>query len=676
MSKLYQAGKIGTLEIRNRMVMTAMHLSYCPTGEVEEQMIGFYRARARGGVGLIIVGGMGLDPLRVNQKGMVQIHEDRFIEGLKKLTTAVHEEGAKIFPQLFHAGRYARSAEYGGLQPVSASAIASRFTGEMPQALTEQEIKDIVMFFAKAAKRAQLAGFDGVEVTGNSGYLIAQFLSPITNQRTDRYGGDLEGRLTFPLEVVQGIRAEVGADFPIMFRLGGNDFIPGGNTQEEARAICRSLEKAGVDAIDVTGGWHESRVPQITMDVPGGGFRYLGKNIKSAVSIPVLMCNRWNPRLAEDLIDSGDADFVGLARANIADPEVSNKAMQGDYEGIRPCVGCNQGCLDNVLFGKTLSCLVNAEVGREWELVDGGLRNTQTKSCHPQKILVVGAGVAGLEYARVAATLGHQVTIWEEKAAPGGQTVAASIPPGRQDYRRLIDYLQCAVQRLKVEVVYGKKASLENIKTSVQAKLYERIVVATGAIPGAPSIDIFDGVQVLQATEVLEKRLTTGAKVVILGAGGVGIETALFLAESGTLSAQMLRFLMIHQAETPETLYRLITQGNKEVTVVDLEKGKGKDLGPTTRSVLLSMANKYGVNILEKTKAIQVGLQGVLIENSEGERWLSADTVIFAEKSLANNDLYTELVGTVESLDKIGDAVKPGNMQSAIQQAYQAARAI
>lgn len=671
MAKLYQPGMIGTLTVRNRMVMTAMHLAYCPDGEVTAQLIEFYRARARGGAGLIVAGAIGIDPVRVNRQGMMQLYDDRFIDGLRVLTTAVHSEGAKIFAQLFHAGRYARASEYGGLQAVAPSAVASRFTGELPRELTEKEIAAITVCFAKAAQRAQQAGFDGIELTGSSGYLLAQFLSPVTNQRVDRYGGDLPGRLTFALEVVAAIRAEAGPDYPIIFRIGGNDFIPGGNSHREASQISRILEQAGVAAINVTGGWHESQVPQITMDVPAGGFRYLGKIIKTAVSIPVIMCNRMEPRLAEQIVNEGEADYIGMARAYITDPDVANKAIQGDYAAIRPCVACNQGCLDNVLFGKSLSCLVNAAAGREWELTEDGLLLDYRKSGSPQEILIVGAGVAGLEYARVAAMRGHRVTIWEENEKPGGQALVASLPPGRQEYQRLISYLKQACEAYEVQAVYGKKATVENIDAVLQTGVYQRVVIAAGSRPSRPTIAVDSGLPVWQARAVLQNQsLAAGTKIVILGAGALGIETALSLAESGTLSANMLRFLMIHQAETPEMLYQLLTRGNKQITLIDMCQGKGRDLGPTTRSVLLSMLKKYAVNIWEQTMAIEAGKQGVLVETAAGRQWIAADTVIFAGHSCSNDELYKKLQGRVEFLDVIGDAIRPGSMQSAIRQAY------
>ncbi|MCL6477564.1 MAG: FAD-dependent oxidoreductase [Peptococcaceae bacterium] len=670
MSKLYSPGKIGRLEIRNRLIMTPMHLAYCPGGEVSDRLVEFYRRRARGGVGLIIVGAVGIDPLRVNQHGMVQMYDDRFIPGLRRLTGAVHAEGAKVFPQLWHGGRYARSKEYGGLQAVAPSAVFSRFTGETPRELTRQEIAEIISFFAAAARRAKEAGFDGVEIAGSAGYLIAQFLSPVTNQRRDRYGGDLRGRMTFGLEVVAAVRQAVGPEFPIMVRVAGNDFIAGGNTNAEAKQFCMALEKAGVDAINVTGGWHETRVPQISMEVPPGAFSYLAKAVKSTVSIPVVACNRINVRLAEEIVDNGEADFVGMARGFVADPELAGKAERGEYDLIRPCVACNQGCMDNIFFGKTLNCLCNAEAGREAELMKDALLPVEIKSPNPEKILVVGAGVSGMEYARVAAMRGHRVTIWEESMEPGGQVLLAAAPPGRRDFLRLRDYLVHACRDLKVELIYGKKATADNVPAAVSADAFDRVVIATGARPVAVPVPVEDGAFVVQAWDVLRNRVKTGSRVVIVGGGAVGVETALLLAGAGTIDAETLRFLMLHQAEKPEELYRLLTQGSKEITVLEMAKGIGKDIGPSTRWSMMAKLRQFNVKTMDQARVVAIKRDGVMVEKPEGQELIPADTVVLAVGSRSNNELYTELEDKIEKISLIGDAFKPRKMQDAVREAY------
>lgn len=663
MSILFSPTQIGTLQLRNRLVMTPMHLGYSPKGEVNDQLVEFYRARARGGVGLIIVGGCGIDRIG-NAFGMTQLDDDRFIPGLRRLVDAVHAEGAKIVPQLYQAGRYAHSALTG--QPsVAPSPIPSRLTGQTPVELTEEKIVEIIASFTNAAKRAQTAGFDGVEILASAGYLISQFLSPLTNQRTDRYGGDLQARMTFGLEVVEAVRVAVGADYPIIVRVAGNDFMPGSHTNTESRAFCQALEKAGVNAINVTGGWHETPVPQLTMNVPPGAYAYLASGIKQAVSIPVIACNRINtPDLAEKILQEGKADFIGMARPLLADPELPNKAMSGHSERIRPCIGCNQGCLDNVFRMKPTSCLVNAEAGREAELAPN------SRSEDPQQILVIGAGSAGMEFARVATVRGHKVTIWEESEQSGGQLNLAAIPPGRQDFLNLGTYLANACLELGVTIEYNFKATPENVLSAVQEGTFTRVVIATGARPISPPIPIEAGVKVLQAWDVLTGRNKTGENVIIVGGGAVGVDTALLLAEYGTLDNDTLRFLMLQHAETEKELYRLLTQGSKKITVLEMVKGIGLDIGPSTRWSMMADLKRYKVNCIDETKVLEVRSDGVLVESAGSQKILLADTVIFAVGSYSQNELYLALQGKMEYLSIIGDAAHPRKALDAIQEAY------
>src|SRR5680860_1330204 len=663
MSMLFSPTQIGKLQLRNRLVMTPMHLGYSPKGEVNDQLVEFYCARARGGVGLIIVGGCGIDRIG-NSFGMTQLDDDRFIPGLRRLVDAVHAEGAKIVPQLYQAGRYAHSALTG--QPtVAPSPIPSRLTGQIPVELTEKKIVEILASFTDAAKRVQTAGFDGVEILASAGYLISQFLSPLTNQRTDRYGGDLQARMTFGLEVVEAVRVAVGPDYPIIVRVAGNDFMPGSNTNTESQAFCQALEKAGVNAINVTGGWHETPVPQLTMNVPPGAYAYLAQGIKQAVSIPVIACNRINtPSLAEEILQEGKADFIGMSRPLLADPELPNKAMSGHSARIRPCIGCNQGCLDYVFRMKPTSCLVNAEAGREAELAPS------SRSEEPQQILVIGAGSAGMEFARVTTARGHKVTIWEERDQSGGQLNLAAIPPGRQDFLNFQTYLVNACLEQGVTIEYKVKATQENVLTAVQVGKFTRVVIATGARPISPPIPIEAGVEVLQAWDVLTGRSKTRENVIIVGGGAVGVDTALFLAECGTINNDTLRFLMLQHAETEKELYRLLTQGSKNITVLEMVKGIGRDIGPSTRWSMLADLKRYKVNCLDETKVLEVRSDGVLVENAGSQKVIPADTVILAVGSRSNNELYLTLQGKLESIGIIGDAAKPRKVLDAIHEAY------
>jgi len=403
---LFSPIQINSLLLKNRIVMTAMHLGYTPGGKVTDRLVEFYSLRARGGAGLIVVGGCTIDPW-AGMADMISIMDDTFLSGLERLARAVKAEGARIAAQLYQAGRYAHSSMIGGRKPFSASAVRSRFTGETPRALELGEISGVQDRFAEAALRAVKAGFDAVEILGSAGYLVSQFLSPLTNLREDRYGGSFENRMRFGIEVVEKVRKAVGPSYPIFMRLAGNDFMPGSNTNREAAIFASELENAGVDCFNVTGGWHETRVPQLTMHVPRKVFTYLAEGIRSAVSVPVIASNRINdPGLAEEVLKEGQADLITMARSLLADPDLPNKALQGNENLIIHCIACNQGCFDQVLKYEPVTCMVNPAAGMESEL-------QVAPAPKKKKVLVVGGGPAGMKAAITASDRGHQVILVE-----------------------------------------------------------------------------------------------------------------------------------------------------------------------------------------------------------------------------------------------------------------------
>jgi len=655
--KLLTPVKIGGLELRNRVVMPAMHLGYCRDGFVTPRLVEFYRARAKGGVGLIIVGGCSIDEHSFGT--MIKLDDDKYIPGLAKLTGAVHEEGGRIAAQLFHPGRYAYSF-LAGIQPVAPSAVASRITGQKPREMTVTEIKNTVENFARAADRAKKAGFDAVEIIASAGYLVSQFLSPVTNLREDEYGGDFERRMKFGLEVAARVRDAVGPEYPVLFRVSGNEFVAGGNTLREAAAFCARLEDAGVDAFNVTGGWHESVIPQITMAVPRGAYTYLARGIREAVRVPVVACNRINdPLLAEEILQNGNADLNGMARAMIADPDLVSKAAGGRFNEIRKCIGCNQGCLDAVFTMQPVGCLVNPEAGREYE---GEIR----PAAQVKKVLVVGGGPAGMEAARVAAGRGHDVTLWEKNDRLGGQLVRAAVPPGRKEFAAFVEYLVSEMARLGVKVELGRNADEHDILDFGA----DAVIVATGAVPAELPVAGADGPNVAQAWDILDGRASSGRRVVVVGGGAVGCETAAYLARKGTIDAETLYFLAVNGAEDWERLRELATKGAKEVTLVEMRKSVGADIGMTSRWIILQELRRYGVRVITGARVNAINGRGVLVEHDGEEKLIEADTVLMAVGSRPVSELCERIKEKLPEVYMAGDAVAPRNALDAVRQGY------
>ena len=688
-SALYSPGNIGRLEVKNRFIMTAMHTALSDNGVVNPAVIEYFRPRARGGAGLLVVGAVGLDPLRINTRDMLQLYDDSFVSGMGELSDMIHAEGSRCFVQLMHPGRYARSGEYNGQQAVAPSAVPSRFTGETPRELGTDEIADIIDFYAAAAARAREAGFDGVEITAASGYLPAQFLSPVTNLRTDRYGGSPEARRSFLLELIAAVRQAAGEDFPLMIRVGGNDFVPGGNRNDDAVEICRVVEAAGADAINMTGGWHETAVPQLTMDVPHGAFSYLARRIKGSVGIPVCVCNRMDVQTAEKLMDRGEADFIGFARSFLADPFFPSKAERGDYDQIRPCIACNQGCMDHIFYGKSINCLVNYEAGREAAMISGGQLATEKRGLFSEKILVVGAGPAGMEFARLAASRGHRVTIREKGGRTGGQMLLAGAAAGRGEVLRFERYLRRSCERLGVKIELHTEAAAEEIIEEVRAGVFDRVVIATGKRPTAAHIKSDGSIPVLHAWNLLGGRSETrddktngpatagadtpfrGRRIIIAGGRAQGVWTALTLTRAGTLSAEQLEFPMLHKAEDPLQLNELLSSSSREITIVENSPKIGRDIGPSTRWSTIMMLKKYGIGIAAETELIEIRKGQVFLKDQDGTRGEKADTIVLTGPFEKNDGLFEELRGRIGKLNKIGDAAGIGNMMEAVKSAYQ-----
>ncbi|UCB48387.1 MAG: FAD-dependent oxidoreductase [Deltaproteobacteria bacterium] len=656
---LFSPIKINNMELKNRVVLTAMHLGYTPEGLVTDRLTDFYTVRAKGGVSLIIVGGCRIDDY-AGAESMLRIDDDRFIPGLRTLADAVKAEGSKIAAQLYQAGRYAHSSMLRGKKPISASAIRSKLTGESPRALELDEIPALQDKFAQAAQRARDSGFDAVEILGSAGYLISQFLSPLTNRRKDKYGGSFENRMRFGLEVTEKVRQAVGPVYPIIMRLAGNEFMKGGNTNEEAKTFASELEKVGVDLFNVTGGWHETRVPQLTMFVPRRGFVYLAQGIKSTVSVPVLSSNRINdPHLAEQVLQNGQADLVTMARGLLADPDLLAKALEGRSDQIYHCVACNQGCFDAVFQNRPVTCLVNPRAGKEAE-------TEITPATHVKKVLVIGGGPAGMKAACTAAERGHQVTIAERADGLGGQLLLNNNIPGRREMVTAATDLINNLKALNVNTLLGKEVD----KGFVEEMEPDVLILATGAKPLLPNIPGIEFESVVTAWDVLSGKAKVGERVVIVGGNAVGLETALYLADQGTLPPEVLHFLVANRAESWETLERLVNRGNKHVTVLEMMKRPGKDIGSSTRWTVMLELRRLGVTVLTGTRALGIGPEGVEIEKGQSRDLLPADSVVIAAGAAPLNLLVEEMEDLVPEIFTIGDAKTPRNALEAIKEGF------
>ncbi|KJS67306.1 MAG: NADH:flavin oxidoreductase [Peptococcaceae bacterium BICA1-7] len=661
MELLFKPIRIGGMELKNRISMPAIHHNYTPDGFVNDRLVKYYETRARGGAGLIIVGGCTIDMIGIGPK-MIGLHDDKYIEGLKRLTGAVKGAGAKIAAQLYQAGRYTHSF-FIGQQAIAPSPIASKFTGEVPREMTSEDIEMVIESFGEAALRAKKAGFDAVEIIASAGYLICQFLSPITNQRTDQYGGSWENRCRFGIEVVKRVRARAGSDFTVLVRLSGNDFMPGSNTNKEAALFAAELEKAGADCFNVTGGWHETRVPQITGDLPRGGFAYLASGVKAAVSVPVIASNRINdPEVAERILISGQADMVNIGRPMIADPHFANKAQNGRHKSIRKCLACNQGCMDMVFSAQEVHCAVNPLAGREYEI-------SVEPAASARKVLVIGGGPAGMEAALTAASRGHQVTLWEKSGRLGGQVHYAAAPSGKKEFLSLVYYYEHELNEKGVKVELNREATAGDVVRQGA----DVVVVATGAGPAGAPFMVSAPEKVYTALEVLDGTAILGREVVVVGGGAVGCETAVTIAEMGTISAETLKFLMENEAESYETLLGLLNRGTKNVTVVELLKGIGRDIGKSTRWVVMKNIKRLGIKVIDQAGVKEVNGQGVLIEREGQETLIPADSVVLSVGSRPVNGLAGELQGKVSQLHIIGDASSPRKITEAIREGFELA---
>ncbi len=659
---LFSPIKINKLEIKNRIAYPALGLLYSYDSKLNDRYYNYFKERAEGGTGLVTVGPVGIDFLGSGILAL-SLANDEAIPSFQKLTSIIKNDGARAWVQLFHAGAYSHPFLIDGKDPIAPSPVYSVYSKATPREMSKDDIREVQKAYVNAAVRAVEAGFDGVEILASGGYLITQFLSPLKNKRTDEYGGSFENRIRFPREVIELIRMRVGPDYPLTIRMAGNDFVAGSNTDIETPEFAKVYEKAGIDAINVTGGWHETKVPQLPMELPRSGYSYLALNIKKAVSVPVIASNRIaDPESAENIIRDGYADMVNLGRILIADPEWPLKAFEGRADEIRPCVACSQGCTDEVFSGRPVFCVGNPQAGFEAERKIG-------KTGSPKNVMVVGAGAAGLEAAITAKKAGHNVELYEKDDDIGGQLWIASAPPHKQELREFIRYYRAMVIKYKIPLFLNTFVDREIISK----KKPDHIIIAEGAESAVPPVEGTDDPYVISAWKVLRNNPPLAKNVAIIGGGSVGLETALFIASKGTISPEILYFLFAYDAETPERLKELMFKGSCSVTVFEMLHKIGKDIGKSTRWVVFDNLKRYGVKTITGAKVSSVRNGKVLFEKDGKKEEMIFGNIILASGSRPVKKLSAEVSTLGIPFTTVGDCIAPGRINEAIHGGFLAA---
>ena len=651
----------GFVTLKNRVIMGSMHTNLEETKDWD-RIADFYSERAKGGVGLIITGGIAPNKEGAVFKGAAAMLNEEDADNHKIVTDAVHKNGGRIAMQILHAGRYAYSPDC-----VAPSAIKSPISPFVPNALDGEGIEKQIADFVKCARLAKSAGYDGIEIMGSEGYFINQFLVKHTNKRDDSWGGPYENRMRLPLQIVKKIRSEVGENFLLIFRLSMIDLIPNGSSHDEVVSLAKKLEMAGVNIINTGIGWHEARIPTIATSVPPAAFTWVTKKLMGKIDIPLITSNRINtPEKVEEVLKSKCADMVSMARPFLADPEFVNKASLEKSQLIAPCIACNQACLDHTFKGQISSCLVNPRACFEREL--------ELKIVSDSKnIGIVGGGPAGLSAAITAAQIGHKVTVFEKEDELGGQLNLAKKIPGKEEFWGLVTWYNNMIKTLpKIEI----KLNYDVVKKELED--FDTVIIATGVHPREPSIDGLDHQHVYYYKDILKGGADIGSRIAIVGAGGIGFDVAEFLSsenrragnfqplpewmtEWGIGDPEIYRGGLLDKDRSPKPVQRKVYLLQRKAQKM------GKNLGKTTGWIHRTALKMKGVEMISGVTYHKISEKGLYISRENGEAMpelLEVDTIVLCAGQVSNSELYDDLKSSGFDCHLIGGAKTAGELDA------------
>ena len=648
---------LGFTTLKNRVLMGSMHVGLEEVPGGYERMAAFYAERAKGEVGLIVTGGISPNDDGVTFAGGSKVDSFEEAEHHKVITQAVHDAGGKIAMQILHTGRYSYQPEN-----VAPSAMQAPINPVKPKALSSAEVEQTIFDFVNCAKLAQYAGYDGVEIMGSEGYLINEFIAQRTNHRDDEWGGSYENRIRFPIEIVKRTRAEVGENFIIIYRLSMLDLVEGGSTLEEVIQLAKEIEKAGATIINTGIGWHEARIPTIATKVPRAAFTWVTEKLKGVVKVPLITSNRINtPEMAEHVLAQGHADMISMARPMLADSEFLLKAKEGRSDEINTCIGCNQACLDHIFSMRTATCLVNPRACYETELI---FKEASAK----KQIAVIGAGPAGLSFAVYAASRGHQVKVFEASHQIGGQFNIAKTIPGKEEFYETLRYFKRQIElQPNIQLVLNHTATFDELVNSQ----FDDIVVATGVTPRQLQIDGIEHPKVLSYIQVLRERVPVGQRVAIIGAGGIGFDTAEYLTQHGeSASVNPEKFYDEWGIDTTYAHVGGLKQpelepSEREVFLLQRKNSSvGANLGKTTGWIHRTGLKHRNVKMIAGAHYQKIDDEGLHILVGDKAMTLAVDHVVICAGQESYTAMYDALHQSGKTVHLIGGAKEAGELDA------------